>query len=73
MASGDCRNIVKEVCKLIGEDDGDQEFLFPWSDDYFGVSDLEPDSDALDKEQGKLGECKGLWGVRKRGISPCIR
>ena len=53
MASGGCSYTVEEVCNLIGGDDDDQEFLFPGSDDDFGMSDLEPDSDALDKEQGK--------------------
>ena len=38
---------------MIGEEDGDQEFLFPGSDDHFRLSDLKGDSDALDEEQGK--------------------
>ena len=53
MASGACSYTVQEVCDLIGEEDSDQEFLFSGSDDDFGLSDLDGDSDALDRDQGK--------------------
>ena len=53
MASGTCSYTVQEVCDLIGEEDENQEFLFSGSDDDFGLSDVEADSDALDREQGK--------------------
>lgn len=53
MASGSHLYTAEEVCDMIGEDGSDREYLFPGSDDDFGMSDEDMVYDPLDREQGK--------------------
>ena len=47
-----------EVCDLVT---GDQEYLFPGSDDDFDVGELEYEYDPLDREQ--LGKQKNIYPI----------
>ena len=51
MASGSGFYTAAEVCEMI-DDDGNPEYLFPGSDDDFGMSDSEEEYDALERELG---------------------
>lgn len=52
MASESGFYTAAEVCEMIEDDDGNPEYLFPGSDDDFGMSDSEEEYDALEREQG---------------------
>lgn len=52
MASGSGFYTAAEVCEMIDDDDGNPEYLFPGSNDDFGMSDSEEEYDALEREQG---------------------